>query len=146
MPCTDGACRSRERAIEADVLGAVAVAAAELLDAHEWALVQRRIGEVFRDLREQRAHRETARANAELGAGAPALLTAHQARVLRLVAEGKTYKEIGAALGRSWRTVNNTVEKLRVKFEVASRAELVAEATRRGVLDANERARQSAGA
>ena len=145
MPCTDGACRSRERAIEADVLGAVAVAAAELLDAHEWALVQRRIGEVFRDLREQRAHRETARA-VDLPAGAPALLTAHQARVLRLVAEGKTYKEIGAALGRSWRTVNNTVEKLRVKFEVASRAELVAEATRRGVLDANERARQSAGA
>jgi len=130
-------------AVEADVVAALAIAAVELLDAHEWSIVERSIGAVFRRLREVRAHRETAIRTAELSA-AQATLTAHQTRVLRLVAEGKTYKEIGTALGRSWRTVNNTVEKLRVKFKVASRGELVAEAMRLGALDMRDRTGGSA--
>lgn len=62
------------------------------------------------------------------------LLTKRQERILALVAEGKTYKEIGTELKRSWRTVNNTVDKLRGKFGVRSRGELVAEALRRGAI------------
>ncbi len=65
---------------------------------------------------------------------APAL-TDNQRVILTLVAQGKTYKEIGQRLGRSWKTVNNSVEQLRSKFGVGSRGELVAEAMRRGIVD-----------
>jgi DNA-binding CsgD family transcriptional regulator len=65
---------------------------------------------------------------------APAL-TDNQRVILTLVAQGKTYKEIGQTLGRSWKTVNNSVEQLRAKFGVGSRGELVAEAMRRGIVD-----------
>lgn len=65
---------------------------------------------------------------------APAL-TENQRTILALVARGKTYKEIGSTLGRSWKTVNNSVEQLRVKFGAGTRGELVAEAMRRGIVD-----------
>jgi DNA-binding CsgD family transcriptional regulator len=71
---------------------------------------------------------------------APAL-TDNQRVILTLVAQGKTYKEIGQTLGRSWKTVNNSVEQLRAKFGVGSRGELVAEAMRRGIVDVGSRPR-----
>jgi DNA-binding CsgD family transcriptional regulator len=62
------------------------------------------------------------------------LLTKNQRAILTLVARGKTYKEIGTALGRSWKTVANTVEQLRAKFGAGTRGELVALALRQGVI------------
>jgi DNA-binding CsgD family transcriptional regulator len=65
---------------------------------------------------------------------APALTT-HQRTILVLVAQGKTYKEIGTSLGRSWKTIANSVELLRTKFGAGTRGELVAAAARHGVVD-----------
>jgi len=74
------------------------------------------------------------------GTVSPAL-TDNQRTILTMVAQGKTYKEIGAQLGRSWKTVNNSVEQIRSKFGAGSRAELVAEALRRGIIDLDQRSR-----
>ncbi|HEV2740349.1 MAG TPA: LuxR C-terminal-related transcriptional regulator [Candidatus Elarobacter sp.] len=68
-------------------------------------------------------------------------LTDNQRTILTMVAQGKTYKEIASQLGRSWKTVNNSVEQLRSKFGAGSRAELVAEALRRGVVNVGDRSR-----
>ncbi len=68
---------------------------------------------------------------------APAL-TDHQRTILLLVAQGKTYKEIASTLGRSWKTISNSVEHLRGKFGAGSRGELVAHALRHGVVDVGE--------
>jgi DNA-binding CsgD family transcriptional regulator len=74
---------------------------------------------------------------------APAL-TNRQRAILRLVAEGKTYKEIGAALGRSWKTIANSVEQLRGKFEAGTRGELVAIALRHGLVEVGDKTTRSA--
>jgi len=68
---------------------------------------------------------------------APAL-TDHQRTILLLVAQGKTYKEIGSHLGRSWKTISNSVEHLRGKFRAGNRGELVARALRHGVVDVGD--------
>lgn len=70
-------------------------------------------------------------------------LTDNQRRVLTLVAQGKTYKEIAAELNRSWKTVNNSVEQMRAKFGVHSRGELVAEALRVRAIDVHPEVRIS---
>ena len=62
-------------------------------------------------------------------------LSRGQADILDLVAEGKTYKEIAALRGGSWKTARNLVHALFRKFEVRSKGELVAAAARRGLLD-----------
>lgn len=62
-------------------------------------------------------------------------LSPGQADILDLVAEGKTYKEIAALRGGSWKTARNLVHALFRKFEVRSKGELVAAAARRGLLD-----------
>jgi DNA-binding CsgD family transcriptional regulator len=80
---------------------------------------------------------------ARLQDGTSPALTDNQRTILVLVAQGKTYKEIGATLGRSWKTVNNSVEQLRAKFGAGTRGELVAEAMRRGVVDLGTAARRS---
>ena len=63
------------------------------------------------------------------GAGPP--LTETERGVLRLLAQGKTYKEIAAARSVSVKTVGNHVQALFRKFDVHSRGELTAEALRR---------------
>jgi DNA-binding CsgD family transcriptional regulator len=68
-------------------------------------------------------------------------LTDNQRIILTMVVRGMTYKEIAAQLGRSWKTVNNSVEQIRSKFGACSRGELVAEALRRGIVDVNQRPR-----
>jgi DNA-binding CsgD family transcriptional regulator len=67
-------------------------------------------------------------------------LTDNQRVILKLVAQGKTYKDIAQMLGRSWKTVNNSVEQLRLKFGAGTRGELVAEVLRRGLVDVGDRA------
>jgi DNA-binding CsgD family transcriptional regulator len=62
-------------------------------------------------------------------------LSSGQVDILDLVAEGKTYKEIAALRGGSWKTARNLVHALFRKFEVRSKGELVAAAARRGLLD-----------
>lgn len=69
------------------------------------------------------------------------VLTDNQRAILTMVARGKTYKEIGAHMGRSWKTINNSVEQIRAKFGVGSRGELVAETLRRGIVDIDEGSR-----
>jgi DNA-binding CsgD family transcriptional regulator len=74
-------------------------------------------------------------------------LTDRQQTLLVLVAQGKTYKEIGTTVGRSWKTVRNSIEQLRAKFKVGSRGELVAQAVRLGIVpvgDHGEKAKRSA--
>ncbi|HEY6237430.1 MAG TPA: helix-turn-helix domain-containing protein [Candidatus Elarobacter sp.] len=68
-------------------------------------------------------------------------LTDNQRIILTLVVQRKTYKEIAAQLGRSWKTVNNSVGQIRSKFGAASRGELVAAALRRGIVDVDQRSR-----
>jgi DNA-binding CsgD family transcriptional regulator len=62
-------------------------------------------------------------------------LSPSQMSVLRLVVEGKTYKEIAALRGGSWRTARNIVHVLFRKFNVKSKGELIALVTRRRLVD-----------
>jgi predicted ATPase/DNA-binding CsgD family transcriptional regulator len=61
-------------------------------------------------------------------------LTPREREVLRLVAEGRTDREIAAALGISHRTVMIHVRSLLAKLEVGSRTAAAAHAHRRGLL------------
>ena len=55
--------------------------------------------------------------------------------VIRLVIEGKSNDEVGAALGIGAKTVETHLRRLFEQFEVASRTELAARALREGWLD-----------
>jgi DNA-binding CsgD family transcriptional regulator len=61
-------------------------------------------------------------------------LTLREREVLRLVAEGRSDKEIAAALSISPRTVGRHLENLRAKLGVDSRAAAAALAVRRGLV------------
>jgi DNA-binding NarL/FixJ family response regulator len=55
--------------------------------------------------------------------------------VVRLVVEGKSNDEVGAALGIAVKTVETHMRRLFERFEIASRTELAARALREGWLD-----------
>jgi DNA-binding NarL/FixJ family response regulator len=61
-------------------------------------------------------------------------LTARETEVLRLLAEGKSNKEIGGTLFISETTVKSHVKSLFGKLNVLSRTEAIAAATRRGLI------------
>ena len=62
------------------------------------------------------------------------VLTSRELDVLRLIADGRTDKEIGAALFISHRTVMNHVAHILAKLDVPSRAAAAREAARRDLL------------
>ncbi len=64
----------------------------------------------------------------------PALLSARESAVLRLVAEGRTDADVAAELGVHVRTVQSHLARVRVKTGVRRRSELVTWAMRHGVL------------
>jgi DNA-binding NarL/FixJ family response regulator len=66
---------------------------------------------------------------------ARARLTSREHEVVRLVTEGRTNDEIGAALGIGSKTVETHLSRLFERFRVASRAELTARAVGEGWLD-----------
>jgi DNA-binding NarL/FixJ family response regulator len=55
--------------------------------------------------------------------------------VIRLVVEGRSNDEVGAALGIGVKTVETHLRRLFERFSVASRTELAARALREGWLD-----------
>jgi DNA-binding NarL/FixJ family response regulator len=67
-------------------------------------------------------------------AAAPSPLTEREAEILRLVAKGLNFAEVGAALGISAHTVVAHVKKIYRKLSVHSRGEAVFEATQLGLL------------
>jgi two-component system NarL family response regulator len=70
---------------------------------------------------------ETAPALAESRAGgAPAVLTVRQAEVLRLVAEGLTYKEVGQRLALSERTVRYHMSEIMARLHLEHRSQVIA--------------------
>ena len=75
-----------------------------------------------------------ARLKVEAAPENPYRLTAREAEVLRLVADGLSDREIGARLFISHRTVERHVSNLLSKLGAARRAELVATALREGLL------------
>jgi DNA-binding NarL/FixJ family response regulator len=62
-------------------------------------------------------------------------LTAREHDVVRLVADGRSNDEIGAALGIGSKTVETHLSRVFERFGVSSRAELAARAVREGWLD-----------
>jgi len=62
-------------------------------------------------------------------------LTPRERDVLRLLAEGRTNREIGAVLHISHRTVNFHLDNLYTKLGVTTRTEAVIEALRRDWID-----------
>ncbi|HEY6403203.1 MAG TPA: response regulator transcription factor [Blastocatellia bacterium] len=66
-------------------------------------------------------------------AGAP--LTTREIEVLQLIAEGKSNKEIGAALFISEGTVKTHVNSIHEKLSVSDRTEAVIVALKRGIID-----------
>lgn len=62
-------------------------------------------------------------------------LTPRMARVIRAISEGRSNGEIAALLGISTKTVEGYLSELYRTFDVASRAELAARATREGWLE-----------
>ena len=73
-------------------------------------------------------------AQAEAGPGAAWGLLPRQVEILRLVAQGMTYKGIGAKLHLSEHTVRYHMDQIRKQLGVASRAEAVAFAVRVGLV------------
>jgi DNA-binding NarL/FixJ family response regulator len=69
------------------------------------------------------------------GAGADHRPTARELDVVRLVIEGRTNDEIGAALGIGSKTVETHLHRLYERFDVASRTELATRALREGWLE-----------
>jgi DNA-binding CsgD family transcriptional regulator len=65
-------------------------------------------------------------------------LTARERDVLRLVAAGRTDREIAEALFLSRRTVNAHVAHLLAKLDAASRRDAVARARERGLLPSGD--------
>jgi len=59
-------------------------------------------------------------------------LTTREIEVIKLVADGKTYKEIGMILGLSWKTVDGHVQRIRFKTQCHSIALMVRFAIRNG--------------
>ena len=70
----------------------------------------------------------------ERGAAASDSLSAREIEVLRLVAEGKSNKDIGDALGLSALTVKSHLARIARKLGTGDRAEMVALAMRAGVI------------
>jgi DNA-binding NarL/FixJ family response regulator len=64
-----------------------------------------------------------------------ARLSPRELDVVRLVVDGRTNDEIGAALGIGTRTVETHLHRLFGRFALVSRAELASRATREGWLD-----------
>jgi len=69
------------------------------------------------------------------GAGGERRPTARELDVVRLVIEGRTNDEIGAALGIGSKTVETHLHRLYERFDVASRTELATRALREGWLE-----------
>ncbi len=61
-------------------------------------------------------------------------LTPREREVLRLVAEGRSDREIAEALGVSYRTVTSYVRNILDKLDVASRTGAATQAVRRGLV------------
>jgi DNA-binding NarL/FixJ family response regulator len=61
--------------------------------------------------------------------------TARELDVVRLVVEGRSNEEIGAALGIGGRTVETHLRHLYERFDLVSRTELTARALREGWLE-----------
>jgi DNA-binding NarL/FixJ family response regulator len=73
-------------------------------------------------------------AQAEAGVGAAWGLSSRQVEILRLVAKGMTYKEIGAKLYLTERTVRYHMDQIREQLGVATRSEAVAFGVRVGLV------------
>ena len=67
------------------------------------------------------------------GRGAPESLTEQEERILALIAEGKTNREIAGELFLSEKTVRNYVSNILAKLQLHNRAEAAAWAVRRGL-------------
>lgn len=69
----------------------------------------------------------------KLGESAVPGLTQRQTQVLVLVAQGKTYKEIGDLLGLTERTVKYHMGEILIRLHLNNRAEVIAYAARQGL-------------
>lgn len=76
------------------------------------------------------------RANGQADGGAP---TPQQAKVLRLAADGLTYREIGKRLVLSEATVRFHIQNLKVKYAATTKTDLVVRAIHLGLVPAPER-------
>lgn len=76
---------------------------------------------------------------AESGSATPAGLSAREVEVLRLVAEGRTNRQVGSALHISERTVARHLSNLFTKIGVSSRAAATAYAYEHGLVERTER-------
>ena len=81
----------------------------------------------------------------EMRRGGGPSITETERGVLRLLAQGKTYKEIASARSVSVKTVGNHVQALFRKFDVHSRGELAAEALRRRLVSLHHPSRERRG-
>ena len=65
-------------------------------------------------------------------------LTSRQVEVLKLVAEGHTYKEVAGLLGITERTVEYHMSEILSRLQLKNRAQVIAYAMRKGLLRNNE--------
>lgn len=96
-----------------------------------------RAGKVRRRLGEMGVPR-VPRGPTEAARSSPAGLTARQTEVLRLLAEGLTYRQIGERLHLSAKTVDHHVSAVRLKLEVRTRSDAVEAGRRLGILPAED--------
>jgi DNA-binding CsgD family transcriptional regulator len=79
----------------------------------------------------------------EIRRGTGPALTETEAAILRLIAHGRTYKEIAASRNVSVKTVGNHVAALFRKFDVHSRGELASEAYRQHIVAPDRSSRKT---
>ena len=61
-------------------------------------------------------------------------LTPHEARIIRLLAEGDSYQEVGDRLGITVNTVRNYIRRIYEKLQVHTKSEAVSKALRRRLI------------
>ena len=61
-------------------------------------------------------------------------MTAHEVRLLGLLAEGHSYKTVAAALGNSVNTIGFHMKSIYTKLQVHSKSEAVAKALRHRIV------------
>ena len=76
----------------------------------------------------------TTPASAAASATAPAELNPRQIEVLRLVASGLTYKEVGQQLALSERTVRYHMAEIMARLHLEHRSQVIAYAAKSGLL------------
>lgn len=124
-----GACGYLLKSMDAEALVECLEQAWQGIPPFSPGLAAKLLGEFARLTTEKHENAEPARQNPSMGR-----LTERQTEVLRLVAEGLSYKEVGVRLGLSPRTIKYHMAEILQQLHLANRAQVLAYAGKMGLI------------